>query len=298
MEEYSLNLQLAGKNEKLSIALPIPMPDHVVDLGDFVLRIEDDITVLTPRRWTGDVPPYVDRISGERDVYWESQALPPEETNDILMKFVALADAPDEKFLHFAEQYSLLHLCDEHGLPFTHSSCLPSYRERIEHWRRLTRRCHAILHISASLHRADQHTDEKPNLGSAKDWADIDWPAIEGGAESQDLIPRDLSGAKRWLANYVNENIEWTTIQPWLSWDDSSPKIEWQRWTTWDYIAIHLLFRVSGGDFAICMNCQNMYQPSRNPARGKNSYCKACGKRASDRDSKRRKRAKKRDSGQ
>ena len=269
---------------------------HIVYEGDFELRNVDGITVLAPRRRKGDVPPYVDRISGKRDVSWESQALSHEETNDILMEFVTLADAPDEKFLSFAEQYSSLGLCDEHGLPFTHfpsSNCLLSFREPIEHWRRLARRCRAILRTSASLHRAAMHTDEEHNLGSVEDWADIDWAAIDGGVEPQKLLPRDLTDAKGWLANYVNENIEWTSIQPWLSWDDVGPKIEWRRWTTWDYIAIHLLFRVSGGDFAICMNCQNMYQPSRKPASGKNNYCSACGKRVSDRDSKRRNRAKK-----
>jgi hypothetical protein len=52
---------------------------------------------------------------------------------------------------------------------------------------------------------------------------------------------------------------------------------------------IFLAARLDG--LAVCTACSRPYIPNRRPAAGRNNYCRDCGKPASDRDTKRRRRA-------
>ena len=107
MEKWRKDMQLAGKEDQLDKPVPIPMT--ALSLGKSVkLTTDKDEACLSVDRFVGDTAPYVDRLTGERDVAWDEQIIDEDETAKMLEEFVKLADAPTKDFVYFANRYGLL----------------------------------------------------------------------------------------------------------------------------------------------------------------------------------------------
>ena len=150
-----------------------------------------------------------------------------------------------------------------------------------------------MLRVGASLHRSDANPDRAPRVGSKEDWAAIDWDAVDAGADPESLVPCSLEDAKGWLANYVNECLEWASVAPHLHRSSGQPEVQLRGWTTFSYIAAQLLFFVAGGkETAHCVECGELYVPKRKPRADRRNYCRRCRKAGVPwRDSKRDQRA-------
>ncbi len=313
MEKWRKDMQLAGKEDQLDKPVPIPMT--ALSLGKSVkLTTDKDEACLSVDRFVGDTAPYVDRLTGERDVAWDEQIIDEDETAKMLEEFVKLADAPTKDFVYFANRYGLLGLCDNHGIPFSHpknEECFPAFIEPVRFWRKHAVRVRAILQVAANLHWSDQNSDKPSRLGGEEDWKLIEWwnpkdgvlpPSTFASIQDSDdfrVMPKDLQEAKEWLAIYVNETMEWVSLHPFLWWSESSPRIELRGWTPWRYIAAQLLFRVAGGkEGAMCVNCKQLYSVERKPNQNRRNYCPECRDAGVPyRDSKRDQRAKARNRG-
>ena len=102
-----------------------------------------------PARWTAETG------LSERRTWTYRDASP-----EMLLQFIALADAPPEAIKAFAKRWGVLALCRRHWLPCCHSSgCSPTrvrgrvyvYREPLAAWRHFAMQARAIVRYAAAV---------------------------------------------------------------------------------------------------------------------------------------------------
>ncbi len=291
MNNWRLNLELAGRDDPLQRKPPIRFPDIVVD-AHYAVSGRGEDAFLYPDRATGVTSPYLDPRTGEREASWPTRNLTEDEISGMLQAFVPLADARStNRFVDFANRFGGLSLCDQHGLPFAHEDnddCQLRYSEKISHWRNLAKMVRSALNIASVLQRSDTSPEQPPQLGS-----DADWRVLDPLIHDEVLADQDLPEAKAWLAYYVSNFLAWTGASVQLLWEEPTPQVQIAAWSSFAHIALQLMYFIPGGaQFATCHECRDLYLPKRKPRADQNNYCRVCrGKGVPDRDSKRRRRA-------
>ncbi|HEX9487849.1 MAG TPA: hypothetical protein VF976_12340 [Gemmatimonadales bacterium] len=266
--------------------LPLPEGSWLVDSD---VQLAKDKSGLPALRW---VSRSADEVLREpaRTRRWL------EHTQDVntpivLDKFVALADAPPERVLTFVRRYGRLELCEKHRLPHLHLSaphnlvlCKQVNPEPVAYYTHYGRVARALLWLAAAAHRGsvDRHEDWD-------DWNEA-WDLVGGQAATPNLrtlghVPTVVTLALRWWLTVGNVRAEfwWVRSQP--------PEVRLGGHGLWAAIARQLAFAVSRVDRMVaCAGCGTLFTPTRLQT-VRESWCLTCGKRAADRESKRRQRA-------
>ncbi len=247
----------------------------------------------------------------------------------LLDRFIGLVDATPLQLLKFAQRWGPLHICEAHQLPVSHRSdrfrdspsvgpChVPSvsqgdfhhhplgvgrrpptprpatwewYWEPLDRWRVLAGQARAMLNLAATVR----------GLGATNsaDWSALDELGFRrtGGAP----LPLTTVAARRAvLAAAVDTWLQWSAIRPKFAWRDTQPHLSY--WTQEEHglfgtLALQLAYAIGAmkGGMLQCSNCHRFFVAQRRPAEGRNVYCPTCGKKAADRDAKRRQRERER----
>jgi hypothetical protein len=230
----------------------------------------------------------------------------------LVFDFANLADASNEAFLEFASSWGVLGLC-KHRKPLFHKvrPCLTrraggEYVESIASWRSRARHIRAILNVKASLKRHE--------LGAGADWMTI-WPAKP---------PEDRTDAAKFLGIVTSILLSQLNVHPALFYVDNRFTIQFlggnlydllgamnenEEISSWLSTSGNLLAEIAvgtalalqeGTGWTICSTpeCRRLYRPKRHTPENRRHFCPDCGKRASWRMSKRRRKADKETKGQ
>jgi hypothetical protein len=201
----------------------------------------------------------------------------------LLTEFVDLETASDEQIESYAQEYGVLGLCDEHGLPEGHRAplgkaiehCSPgyssavSYWEKVDSWRYYASFFGAIFRLASAIYSG--------RACDAQDWARV-------GLDTETALkmPGGELGA---LAAMINALLAVAPLQPTAGILDGKIVVRLATSNDWSGLfgglATQLLFAVSRiGGIQTCSSCGQIYRPTRAPATGRNRYCPKCGKRA------------------
>jgi hypothetical protein len=217
-----------------------------------------------------------------------------------LEHFLNLAEASDEWVARFCRKWGVLCLC-AHGFPWGHHACKPgpfpneekaTWRESIEHIRRFSRACGALLAIGAQLSQGKS--------ADACEWQTAD--ALVNGADFTPMKDDAIAPWNHRNLNWARLNLQ-TFIRRLLKISDVRPRFYWNhKAKSWQIdldaaeslsnlpgiIAIQVMVTIASRPFAICSNCQRSYIPEKRPDPTRRSYCFRDGcKRASRRDAQR-----------
>jgi hypothetical protein len=197
----------------------------------------------------------------------------------VLDDFVALAEAPPERVLRFVRKYGMLGLCKRHGLPSSHDSspgriviCGTRQPEDVALYNRYAKEVRAILRLAAAAHEG--------LAGRLEDWRDL-------GAEDLD---RTAKHARLLVTRAVGSWLAYGDVRASFDWTRDAPQVQLEGNGTWGAIARQLAFAIARAErLAICAGCGARF--TGRVQTGRQSWCQACGKKAADRESKRRQRA-------
>lgn len=227
-------------------------------------------------------------VESSRD-YWGVKLVPP--GKGVLRQFVGLADASPDRILAYARRWGVLGICDQHGLPGNHPG--PRVRDgKVEY-------CWPCGWDGRSgwdpLLAWRQHADDARRiLLLASRTRDADAPYAPHSDWEQ-------------LAIRVNFWLSWGNVRPWLvapgRGDIARLRLvfasEWQivnpEFPLFGVLGMQLAFAVLGERGLIaCSYCGNLFEPKRRPRPNQNHPCERCGRRAMNRENKRRQRERER----
>lgn len=247
-----------------------------------------------PLKWTRLLVPEASDISLEageivkrdRRSYASYREVPA--PKDLLVKFVALRDQPEQAFLRFARRWGYLALC-HHALPASHYwDCPISLREPVEAWRALSEQAYAILNLRDALNRKQPRSD-------------ADWSlALTLAADCWFMWARQRRSGRdpRRYRNFAHKELG-HCVQAWLSAAHIGPHIVWdagqgiyqlplgpsdKETALFAHLAMQLMLAVADIErLALCSGCGKGYRPEKRPAESRRSFCTQCGKRAATR---------------
>lgn len=193
------------------------------------------------------------------------------------------------------------------------------YAEPIAEWRRLANEALTMLIIAGELREQRRPRSELwPALarlfheGESEHWPVLarlfneskseHWPALarllrEGGGE---LGPEDMAAQVAALEAAVDVWLQWSAIRTQFVWKSTAPALRHvpsAPYNLFGTLALHVATSISAlkGGVYQCANCGEWFPAKRKAVAGRKTYCykETCGKRAADRDAKRRQRARK-----
>jgi len=271
-------------------------------------------------------------LDGDR-LIWAAQSARYKHTKSAMLDdFIGLCDSTDtdgyrSAVLSFARSWGVLGICEQHGLPCSHSQppfglnegvipCLPmlvtplpaegpsavQFWEPLSVWCAWSRKAKALVNIAAQLNQGRKASFEEWNI--VKDIRDT------GLGETQEKpYVKDLQTARRELA--------WE-LDGWISIGQVRPRISWNRTPSgWRFsldavstgpnlfglLALYIASEVggTGKGSAICSSCTKWYRLERRLNPKNRNYCPECrgesGKQAARRDAARDFRRRQRDKG-
>lgn len=227
--------------------------------------------------------------------YFHSPYVDLNNTDDVLLQFIRLHNAPPEAILFFARKWGVLGIC-KHSRPASHNPelinrpksrppCEPLrmsgdlYGEPLEMWRRYSRQARAILKIAARLHQ--------DRRGSDKDWDTV----YESEPSDQRVDHMGEIGVDRMMLTFViNQWLELGNVRPRFRWFENKISVAYDC-TLFSIIAMQLMLVISRTKgIGVCSSCGEPFIPQkRRPKVDQRNYCRdpECGRTAACRDAKR-----------
>lgn len=252
---------------------------------------------------TWPVPEHVEVRDGRLVGDWRAGVREQGADENVLRRFLGLADASDAAVLDYARRWGILMLCG-HDLPTYHDAthdamrgrvldgqpgrwCVepagPTFSESIEVWRDYAARAAALVSLALVLRGAveldasqtretwftmvfGKMAFEDGRLASEREQTTAQAPA-EGAALGYSVA--DV--LDRWMRlGRVRLAAEWTG-------DRLGTRLGGGRIPgLFGAIAGGLFLAATGSSLALCHSCGRPYLPARRPASGRRSYCDAC----------------------
>lgn len=218
----------------------------------------------------------------------------------LLFDFLALAEASAADIAAFAARFAVLGLCWDHGRPFGHQRrfTLPDlskgtpnarceawfeatkagrYEERVEDWRRWARRFRLVFDRANALKQTTRSApllDEKFLRGYHADSS-----RAGGTVNNRSSLWDQLARVLTWW-------LEDAEVVPNVSATGDRLKLDLAATAHYAFpiLAVQLFLFVAGArQVATCSACGHPYLPRRQPQKGRDSYCPACGRKAANR---------------
>ena len=256
------------------------------------------------------------RVEGDSLVYSArsvSTYLNPDEPFEVLKSFIDLEGAASDKIVRFAQRWGVLGIC-EHGLPSIHNpgihtfvdspgwkliqryeyrdSCFSTrrsdglYFEPLDEWSYWVQQASIIVRLGAELHAL------RP--GSPKDWQTMGYEpkwfrGFIGRGDKIPSMPPPISLGRVLLAQYINDWLTITGVQPMFFWEQGKHAFYLGSWGIDRLLAVLgvqmlLLINRSSG-YALCSNCGRPFFLRHRQSSARNVYCDSpgCGLKAAKR---------------
>jgi hypothetical protein len=164
-------------------------------------------------------------------------------SDDLLRRFLALAEAPDSRILGFAKTHGLLGLS---VLSDPRADPLPG-PEPVAEWRKMAKRAASVILLASRM----------------------------SNGKSRHAQPGRIFGTSFWLSGEIDHWMLMADVRPYLVWTNDGPTVVLGSRTLLSGIAVRLLHAVAGGgrQLEYCPDCR-LFQPvqRRRPA-GIPFYC-------------------------
>lgn len=193
------------------------------------------------------VPVRVDLVGGMLVPTWPEDSPPlfAQGSDDLLRRFLALAEAPDSRILGFAEMHGLLGLS---VLSDPRADPLPG-PESVEDWRKMAKRAARVILLASKI----------------------------SDGKSKRAQSGQIFGTTFWLSDEVDHWMWMADVRPYLVWANDGPTVVLGSRTLLSGIAVRLLHAVAGGgkQLEYCPDCRLFYPIRRRRPAGIPFYCES-----------------------
>ena len=236
----------------------------------------------------------------------KDQPEPGQARRGLLEDFLLLHAADEKPLLAFARTYGPLLLC-KHGRPYTHNpqsaseypnvrvemepflfaslaesepsgwsyeGCLPTGKEPLRIWRKLSLRLWQLFSIASELREG--------RVAPRQAVEDLSLPALRTVGMGREDVPRTLEQQQLWVMHHMQALLSTTGLRLHFDWSADAPKWYLCSPTVYGLVVYQLLVELMrGADFTICSHCSEPFFPSsrRRPS-GRKHWCyeEACQK--------------------
>jgi hypothetical protein len=220
-----------------------PRGRRAVRQGELSGVLDETQTSITAEQW---LMPVRVQLVGDMIVPTWPEGAPPifaHGSDDLLRRFLALAEAPDSRILGFARTHGLLGLS---VLSDPHADPLPA-PEPVEEWRKMAKRAATVILLASRMSDGD----------------------------STHARPGGVFGASFWLCGEIDHWMWMADVRPYLVWTSDGPTVVLGSRTLLSGIAVRLLHAVAGGggQLEYCPDCRLFRPVQRRRPAGIPFYC-------------------------